>query len=141
MSIPCAKKCCYSSQLILKYIQYFSFLSVVFEKQISAAFGSVQTEKISAEWFAIDAFTNTWKSTILVPQRPLSPILLNWNWCHVVPNSLPRDNWNSCHGYQFQIWLARSFAGYTVVDFIDTCYNELPDNIWANSTNRKYRIT
>ena len=41
------------------YIQYFSFLSVVFEKQISAAFGSVQTEKISAEWFAIDAFTNT----------------------------------------------------------------------------------
>jgi len=45
--------------LILKYIQYFSFLSVVFEKQISAAFGSVQTEKISAEWFAIDAFTNT----------------------------------------------------------------------------------
>jgi len=59
VSIPCAKKCCYSSQLILKYIQYFSFLSVVFEKQISAAFGSVQTEKISAEWFAIDAFTNT----------------------------------------------------------------------------------
>ena len=47
VSIPCAKKCCYSSQLILKYVQYFTFLSIVFEKQISAAFGSVQTEKIS----------------------------------------------------------------------------------------------
>jgi len=40
-------------------MQYFTFLSVAFEKQISAPFGLVQTEKISAEWFAIDAFTNT----------------------------------------------------------------------------------
>ena len=46
VSIPSAKKCCYSSQLILKYIQYFTVLSVVFEKQVSAAFGSVQQRKL-----------------------------------------------------------------------------------------------
>ena len=60
-------------------------LSVVSEKQISAAFGSVQTEKISAEWFAINAFTSTWKSTMLVSQRASSTV----RYCGIFGECLP----------------------------------------------------